>query len=141
MKWYFATRTKNAGLVKKISEVLESRGHEVSFDWTKYGKIRLSDEPACRDVAEKISRAIMESDVFVLISDSSGTDMYTEKGIAIANAYHMSKPRIYAVGEHNKRSVMHLHPSIKHMSLREVFAKECPEIRFSEFEIDYDILK
>jgi hypothetical protein len=60
--------------------------------------------------------------------------MFVELGIAIANYEQNKKTKIYIVGEHNKRSLMHLHLSITHMdSLNDVFLTECPEIPAQKF--------
>jgi len=131
MKWYFASRTKHRELVKNISNILEKQGHEIVFNWTVLeGLVPYNQNiKKCNETAQKISSAIPKADVFVLISDSEGTDMFVELGMAIANYEQNKKTKIYIVGEHNKRSLMHLHPSITHLdSLKDVFLKECPEL-------------
>ncbi len=61
----------------------------------------------------------------VLISDPEGIDMFVELGIAISNALESGKPKIYAVGDYNKRSLMHFHPKINHVNnLEEIFLEE-----------------
>ncbi len=130
MKWYFASRTRHKEIVKSIGKILESHNHELSFDWTSLDKIIHYDEYLCKEIAEKISSAIYNTDVFVLISDPEGTDMFIELGIAIKSFLDNKKPKIYIVGEYNKRSLMHFHPSIIHMdSIEEVMNIECPEIK------------
>lgn len=70
-------------------------------------------------MAAKIEKEIKSCDVFILISDKAGTDMFVESGLAIA-----FKKRIYVVGRWNKRSLMHFHPQIKHVdSLEELLEK------------------
>jgi len=74
-------------------------------------------------VAQKISQAIQTTDIFVLLADMSGTDMYVELGLAIANHKKSDKPKIYVIG--NRRSLMHYHPSITPVtSIEDVFRKE-----------------
>ncbi len=63
-------------------------------------------------MAKKIESEIKKCDTFVLISDRAGTDMFVELGIATS-----LKKKIYIVGKWNKRSLMHFHPSIKHVDL------------------------
>jgi len=76
-----------------------------------------------------MSLALAHADVFVLISDEAGTDMFVELGIAIAQWMQNKKMRIYIVGKHNKRSLMHLHPAINHVNrIEEIFEKECPNM-------------
>ncbi len=131
MKWYFASRTRHRELIDSVSKALEGKGHEVTFKWPSIGSLAPYDKNAkkCSEVAKNISSAIPNADVFVLISDQEGTDMFVELGIALACWEKNKKYKIYVVGEHNKRSLMHLHPGIIHTnSLNEVFSKECPEI-------------
>ncbi len=58
-------------------------------------------------MAARIEREVKNCDIFILISDKAGTDMFVESGIAIA-----LKKKIYIVGKWNKRSLMHFHPNI-----------------------------
>ena len=128
MKWYFAARMERMELVKTWISRLEKKGHSIAYDWTSIENIRpyLENREKTAQVADQITKSIPDCDVFVLLSDAAGTDMFVELGIALASP---KKPRIYAVGKHNKRSLMHLHPEIIHAdSMKEVFNKECPEV-------------
>jgi len=119
-------------LIKSIVKVLEENNHEMVFDWSKLGSPILYNENAehCTEIAHKIAYKIQDAEVFVLLSDPAGTDMFVELGIAIANYSKNKQSRIYIVGENNKRSLMHFHPSIIHVNtLEEIFSKECPEIQ------------
>ena len=95
MKWYLASRTWHKEMVKSIGKILESHNHELSFDWTKLDKITSYDKNPCKDISEKISSAISDTDVFVLISDPEGTDMFIELGIAINSFLENKKPNQY----------------------------------------------
>jgi hypothetical protein len=131
MKWYFAARTKQRELITTLTHTLQASGHEVVFQWSTLPTLEPYDqhESACKKTAQKITEAISQSDIFVLISDPGGTDMFVELGIALANNARIKKPRIYIVGAYNKRSLMHLHPCIQHADvLEDVFRKECPQI-------------
>lgn len=131
MKWYFASRTKNRELIRSVIKLLKDYDHEISYDWTVLEKLEPYSENAekNKEIADKIPSAIRDADVFVLISDPSGTDMFVELGIAIYSWIKNRKPRIYIVGEYGKRSLMHFHPSIMHKdSLISVLKKECLEI-------------
>lgn len=111
-KWYIASRTKNKELVQEVKQKLEAKGHEVTFDWTQIGLLTPYEEniDKCQEVAEKITKAIETTDNFILISDKEGTDMFVEYGLALAH-----NKNIYIIGEHNKRSLMHLHPKAIHL--------------------------
>jgi len=85
-------------------------------EWTLY-LIRLgitwfsySLRTASAAIAQQISTALKETDIFILISDDGETDTYIELGIAIAHQLNNSKPQIYIIG--NRRSLMHCHLSI-----------------------------
>jgi|GEM_PF-5313891 len=69
--------------------------------------------------------AVMCADVFVLVSDHEGTDMFVELGIALARTEGRAPPRLYSAGPHARRSLMQLHPAILHAAdLREVSGRE-----------------
>jgi len=132
MKWYFASRTRYREMINKIIKTLESRGETVAFNWTELGQLEpySANQERCREIAEQVNRAINQTDIFVLISDSEGTDMFVELGIALNQWQLDKKIRIYVVGEYNQRSLMHFHPAIKHFDdIKEVFKLECPNIQ------------
>jgi hypothetical protein len=92
-----------------------------------------------RAASAHCTEGILESDIFVLISDPEGTDMYAELGVALAeNTRAHGRPRIYVVGEHGRRSVMQLHPAVTHVdALQAVFQKEgvtTDGVQMPEFE-------
>jgi hypothetical protein len=116
MKWYIASRKKDAHLVENISKTLELKNQQISYKWIEQKSLKPYGDNSveCKKIAYEISSSIQDSNVFVLISDEQGTDMFVELGIAISSFEHSSLPRIYIIGEHNKRSLMHFHSSIKH---------------------------
>ncbi len=133
MKWYIASRQKEKANVKKLIKLLRRYNHQVDYDWTLFGDLKPynKNEEKYSETTQKISSAILDSEVFVLLSDSGGTDMFIELGMAIANNIKNKTPRIYIIGEHNKRSLMHFHPCIKRLdSIDDIFSTECPEISF-----------
>lgn len=139
MKWYFASRTKHKDTIKLIGNLLEKYNHKIIFDWTSLEKLipYNQNENLCKNISQKIFSSIKDSDIFVLISDSEGTDMLIELGIAISSYIKNKVPKIYIVGEYNKRSLMHFHPSIIHMnSLKEVLTKEIPDINIEKINLN-----
>jgi len=127
MRWYFASRTKHKEKIKAICKELISQSDEISYNWTLESPLIPYHENSRKsiDVAISISQAIEVTDIFVLLSDLGGTDMFIELGIAISNALEMGIPKIYVVGENNKRSLMHFHPKINHVNnLEELFFEE-----------------
>jgi len=131
MKWYIAARRRCQAPVSQLFEILVKEGHEVIFNWTKMGKVGLAHENVAknRNLADLMGYAITNSDVFMMMSDAEGTDMYLELGMAILNKQREQKPRVYSIGTYGYGSLMQHHPSIEHTaSVMEVFMKECPEI-------------
>ena len=135
MKWYFASRRRHEDKIKYLIENLSDFGHESSFDWTSLGSMKPyeENEEICKENAYRISKAIRESEVFVMISDKEGTDMFFELGLGVGNNIDKGSPRVYVVGKYNNRSLMHFHPSINRVkSIEAVFEKECPGILSSD---------
>ena len=112
MKFYFASRFRYKEKISEISKLLESKKHKVISSWINSPSLKPyeENEKECRLMAKNIESEIKKCDVFVLIDDRAGTDMFVELGIAIS-----LKKKIYVVGKYGKRSLMHLHPQIKNM--------------------------
>lgn len=137
MKWYIASRLRHRNNVEKIISILKNEGHEFVFDWTqvKISKPYENQVEHSSLVAQQISQSLQDIEIFVLISDESGTDMFIELGIAINLWQNDNSIKIYAVGKHNTSSLMHFHPAIKRVdSLEEVLKEECIEIYNSHKE-------
>lgn len=113
MKFYFASRYRHREKLLKVKEQLEAHKHRVVSSWLTVDSLRPYDERSkeCRAMAARIEREIKSCDIFILISDKAGTDMFIESGIAIA-----LKKEIYVIGKWGKRSLMHFHPKIKHVA-------------------------
>lgn len=112
MKFYFASRYRHKEKLLKISKFLEAKKHKVVSSWLYIQSLKPYEEnqKQSRKMAAKIEKEIKNCDVFILISDKAGTDMFVESGIAIA-----LKKKIFVVGKWNKRSLMHFHPRIIHV--------------------------
>lgn len=112
----------------QLAQVLEVHGEVLVGKWI-YG---VSLKPYHENIEEvhrvglENTQAILDTDVFVIISDPEGTDIFVELGIALGSATSKNGiPRIYSVGEYSKRSLMSLHPSIIHCdNLAQVFEQE-----------------
>lgn len=127
MKWYFASRTRHQELLHAFAQLLEIQGETVVSEWLGIEKFTSYEDELERvqDFADTITKQVLDADIFVLISDAAGTDMFIELGIALGQ-HAQGKPfRIYIVGEHAKRSLMQLHPALIHIeSLEELLEKE-----------------
>ncbi len=131
MKWYFASRMRHKKAIDKIVNFLKSQNHSVVYEWSRLGSIKPYNENSDESslVAKEISVALKDVDIFVLITDEAGTDMFIELGIVIGRWLDNNKTKIYAVGKFNDRSLMHFHPAIKRVDkLSDVFSIECPEL-------------
>lgn len=136
MKWYFASRIRHKDNISRIIKLLQSQNHEVVYDWSKLGSLKPYKDNSHQAslIAEEISVALKNVDIFVLISDEFGTDMFIELGLVIGNWLDNKKIKIYAVGNFNNRSLMHFHPAIKQVdNLSDVFSLECPELLTQEY--------
>ncbi len=131
MRWYFASRTKHRKLIEDIVALLTSQNHSVVYDWSKINLLIPYHDHSEKSslVADEIGIALKNVDVFVLITDEAGTDMFVELGIMIGRWMNEPTKKIYAVGKFNNRSLMHFHPAIKRVNkLSDVFLLECPEL-------------
>jgi hypothetical protein len=123
MKWYFASRTRHKEKLITIRKHMEAVGEVVLSDWVYFEGILPFSENGekVKNAALQCSESASNADIFVLISDPEGTDMFVEFGIALA-AKHTT---IYIVGPYAKRSLMQFHPRVKYaISLEEVFDAE-----------------
>lgn len=135
MKWYFASRMRHREFIDKIVNFLKSQNHSVVYNWSKLGSLKPYHENSDKSslVAREISNTLKDVDIFVLIADEAGTDMFIELGIVIGRWLDDNKTKIYVVGKFNDRSLMHFHPAIKRLDkLSDVFSIECPEFLTQE---------
>ena len=115
MRFYLASRTKDRELVKSIHKKLSDLGHEVTSTWIDEKNII----PYNKNVKAATTRAkqcIKDSsncDVFILISDESGSGMYTEFGAAVLSNSTKGTPKIYVIGDYLNRSMFFFHPAVK----------------------------
>ncbi len=126
-RWYFAARIRHQEKIAELTRFLEIKNELVMSDWVfQYPKKPFHEHVAeTQTMASSVVDSLLQTDIFVLISDAEGTDMFVELGIIIANQKLHPEIRIYIVGEHNKRSLMQMYPSIIHVDhLEEIFEKE-----------------
>ncbi|OGG93184.1 hypothetical protein A2609_03020 [Candidatus Kaiserbacteria bacterium RIFOXYD1_FULL_47_14] len=136
MKWYFASRMRHKANIAAISEFLKKNGQTVTSEWAHNGSLKPYEQniPDCQLLSKEIVRSLLDTDIFVLISDPEGTDMFIELGVCLAKSTLSQNITIYIVGKHAKRSLMHLHPSIVHaVDMQEVFERE--KIAYQGFDI------
>lgn len=122
-KIYIAARFKKKDIVGNIADKLCEQGHKITSTWTNDPSIQPYEKNAflARKYALRDVKAIKDSDVFILISDKSGTGMYTELGEAIFSYVYFHKPEIYIVGKYNSGSIQFFLPFVKMVkSIKEV---------------------
>ncbi|MDD5547505.1 MAG: nucleoside 2-deoxyribosyltransferase [Candidatus Pacebacteria bacterium] len=126
MKFYIASRTKRAGLVRRLSEKLRKSGHSTTFDWTE----QLIGQPCDKDprratrIAKLALAGIKKCDVFVLITDRAGTGMHAEFGIALAE-----NKKIFVVGnKHLHTNIFFFYPKVKIVDSVSVLLEEIKKI-------------
>lgn len=114
MKFYIASRYSKREYVNNIREMLNKKGHSMTFDWTKSDSFRPygQNQENSKEVANKSLDGIKNSDIFILLTDEGGTDMYVELGIALVNFINKGNPKIYVLGEHLEKSIFYFHPSV-----------------------------
>ncbi len=134
MKWYLASRTRHQTTLRALADKLTEVGEEVLSEWLYVEKFNsFENNPEVTAFSERIVEQVLEADIFVLISDSEGTDMFVELGIALSNS---KANKIYIVGEDSKRSLMQLHPAVFHVQdIQEVLENE--DILLNDLELDF----
>jgi len=114
MKIYIASRFHKKEEVKKLYKLFRDKGHKISSDWTLHKRIKPykeNQEMASKYAIEDVE-GVKDSDIFIMISDNTGTGLYTELGVAIASCVEFGKPKIYIIGDYKDRFMFHFHPSI-----------------------------
>ncbi|MBT3836530.1 hypothetical protein HOD05_00880 [Candidatus Woesearchaeota archaeon] len=116
MKFYVSAKWHLKDHVSAMNEYLRSQGHESTADWTVrayargYGgeNAQMSDE-----LSEEEIHAILESDLFIHLSDMGGKGKYIDLGIALAGHKLQGKPDIYILGKDANESQFYFNRSVK----------------------------
>ena len=83
MKFYIASHLDNWRMVQAVGRALASRGHEITYDWTKHGSVCGTSKQRFREVAAAELEGVVAADVvIVLLPGGRGT--HVEMGMAIA---------------------------------------------------------
>lgn len=123
MKFYISSRYSKKEEVRRIYDTLRQKGHEGIGDWIEEKDIKPYEKniKLTKKRAIKNTEGIRNSDVFILITDEAGTDMYAELGIAISSQLDNGKPIIYIIGDYQSRSSFFFHPLInKRKTIEEI---------------------
>jgi hypothetical protein len=134
MKWYIASRVRHKERLIQIADILKSEGEVVTSDWIYHDFVKPYEKNlvTVQNFAEDVVKGITDSDIFILISDPEGTDMFIELGIALSAGVR----KLYIVGQHSKRSLMQLHPNITHVEkIQDILNKEGIGCRIPELKL------
>lgn len=117
MKFYIAARLRQKERVKLLIDQLGKLGHKSITPWLNDKNIKPYEKHAslAKKYALKCIMAIRKCDIFILLSDRSGTGMYTEFGIAILLNILFKRPQIYIIGKYFSGTIFFFHPSIKRL--------------------------
>ncbi len=116
MRFYVAAKWLLKDEVREIYRKIQEKGHEITEDWTKHPFIKPYDvnQELSEELSVKDMDGVRNSDVFVLLTDKDGVNMYVEFGMAIISHLHKKKPkRIYVIGNNLGRSMFFFHPSVR----------------------------
>lgn len=101
MKYYIATSTMRAAAHNMVRDGLKKLGHEITYDWTTHGSVRLTSRARLQEVAHVELQGILDSD-FVVILLPGGKGTHTELGFSIASKkrvlIHSEDPALFEIG-------------------------------------------
>lgn len=106
MKIYVAGKFEKKEEILRIYELLKKKGHSIAYDWTTHKPIKpyTVNKETASQYSENEMRGIIDSDVFIFLSDEKGTTLNMEFGASIILKKLKGKPLVYVVGEFNDKS-------------------------------------
>ena len=86
MKWYFAARMRHQSMLCDVAEKLQQQKEEILSSWLWRDSLKpyADHKEAAAAAAAQEVQEICDSNIFVLMSDQEGTDMFVELGVAFA---------------------------------------------------------
>lgn len=117
MKFYISAKWHLKDKVAEMNDYLREKGHIISADWTKRAYAREyggENGAQSNEFSEEEINAILDSDVFIHLSDLGGKGKYIDVGIALAGSkFQKGKPKIYVVGQNASESQFYFNKVIK----------------------------
>ena len=115
MKIYVAGKFENKTEVLDIYKTLEKMGHTISYNWTAHKNLKpyVDNQKAASEYAQNEFNGILDSDVFIFLSNQDGHTLFMEFGAALASLKLTGTPLIFAVGESNADSQWFFNPLVK----------------------------
>ena len=114
MKFYISAKWDLHEVVKEIQDYLLKEGHEIIVDWTKraFARNYSEDKEQSISFSKEEVNAILNSDVFIHLSDLGGKGKYVDLGVAITGNKLKGTPKIYVVGKGVNESQFYFYPSV-----------------------------
>lgn len=126
MKYYIATSLSRMDSHNQVRDALESFGHEIAYDWTTHGSMKLVSKERLCEVAVLELEGIAETDFVVgLLPGGNGTHL--EFGFALAKGkrifLHSEDPSLFELGP--QTNGFYHHPEVTRLTcpLAEVAAE------------------
>ena len=105
-------------------------GLGITHDWTWTAAITNEQEagafrkreyegmnPKYHTEADDDLNAVLEADIFIILTDENGTGIYVEMGAAFAGQKIQNKPQLmYAIGPHFSRMLFYQHQAVQRVS-------------------------
>ena len=117
MKFYISAKWQLWDKVAEMQDLLRSMGHNIAADWTVRANARDYEEipEQSQRFADEEVKAILESDIFIHLSDlRGGKGKYVDLGIALAGYNLQQKPSgIYVVGSKANESQFYFSTGIE----------------------------
>jgi len=118
MKIYVAAQFEQKKTVEKIYKGLIDKGHQIAGSWLehKYVKPYSENQELCAEYSLTDIDGVLESDVFILISDFEGRGKFVEFGAALASYKFFGHPKVFVVGKSNSDMMFYFHPAVTRRS-------------------------
>ena len=124
MKYYIATKLENHAEHTRLRDLLDSRGHRCTYDWTVHGAVYGSGLARCREVAELETNGVKDADTVIMLWPG-GRGTHVELGIALAldkrcvlvssvEGHHAATPEVCA---------FYMHPLVERYRTMEEYLK------------------
>ena len=133
MRFYISAKWHLKEDVAVMNSYLIQKGHKITADWTKRAFARFYEVDIGQSdrFSQEEALAILESDVFVHISDLGGKGKYVDLGVAIAGNILRGHPKIYVIGNPANESQFYFNRAVNRIvsknyleSLDEILCRE-----------------
>lgn len=117
MKYYIATSLSRTTAHNLVRDALKMLRHEISYDWTVHGSVKLVSKERLREVSIRELKGVSEAD-FVVVLLPGGNGTHLELGFAIASGkrvfLHSEDPALFELGP--QTNAFYHHPDVTCLS-------------------------